>query len=87
MALHGLWQAQTRDWRRRGRLTPNVIVVGATESARALIKSLAASGEGAVLGVFDDRAERAPADIAGVKVLGDTSQLLGHRILPFVDTS
>ncbi len=86
VALHGLWQAQTRDWRRRGRLTPNVIVIGATESARALIKTLAASGEGAVLGVFDDRAERAPADIAGVKVLGDTSQLLGHRILPFVDT-
>ena len=86
LALHGLWQAQTWEWRRQGRLTPNIVVVGATDSARALIGAIASSGEAAVLGVFDDRGERAPTELAGVKVLGDTGQLLGHRILPFVDT-
>ncbi len=86
LALHGLWQVQTWHWRKRGRLTPNLVVVGATESARRLIQTFARTGEAAVLGVFDDRLERAPKEIAGVKVLGDTEQLSNHRILPFVDT-
>jgi exopolysaccharide biosynthesis polyprenyl glycosylphosphotransferase len=38
-----------------------------------------------VLGVFDDRLGRAPADIAGVPVLGDTNALIGHPIMPYVD--
>ena len=38
-----------------------------------------------MLGVFDDRADRIPASVAGVPVLGDTEALLGHRIMPYVD--
>jgi exopolysaccharide biosynthesis polyprenyl glycosylphosphotransferase len=38
-----------------------------------------------VLGVFDDRGERAPSSVGGVKVLGDTAALLVHRIMPYVD--
>ncbi len=86
LALHGLWHAMTWRWRRRGRLTPNIVVVGATEGARRLISAVGASGEAAVLGVFDDRADRSPPDVAGVKVLGDLDHLLAHRLLPFVDT-
>jgi Undecaprenyl-phosphate glucose phosphotransferase len=84
-ALHTLWWASVRRWRGHGRLTPNIIVVGATTGAQRLIESALKSGEVAVLGIFDDRLDRAPKRIAGVPVLGDTDALLGHRIMPYVD--
>ncbi len=73
------------QWRASGRLTPNVVVVGATENARRMIEKARASGKLAVLGVFDDRLSRNPTEIAGVPVLGDTLALLSHRIMPYVD--
>jgi len=84
-ALHGAWWATVRRWRAAGRLTPNIVVVGATANAERLVGAAMKSGEAAVLGVFDDRAARAPRDIAGVLMLGDTAALLQHRILPYVD--
>ena len=84
-ALHALWWAVVRRWRAAGRLTPNIMVVGATANAERLIKAAMQSGEAAVLGVFDDRAERIPSHMAGVPVLGDTEALVRHPIMPFVD--
>ncbi len=74
-----------RRWRRQGRLTPNILVVGATENAGRLIETALRTREVAVLGLFDDRSDRIPPTIHGVPVLGDTSTLLRHRILPYVD--
>ena len=74
-----------RRWRRLGRLTPNVVVVGATENAALLIRNALAGRDVAVLGVFDDRSDRIPHDIHGVPVLGDTAALLRHKILPYID--
>jgi len=85
LASHLTWRALVARWRRRGLLTPNVVVVGANANARSLIERVMLSGELAVLGVFDDRHARAPKTIAGVPVLGDTQALVGHRIMPFVD--
>jgi Undecaprenyl-phosphate glucose phosphotransferase len=82
---HSAWWMSVRAWRRTGRLTPNIVVVGATANAERLITQAQSSGEAAVLGVFDDRSGRAPNDIAGVPVLGDTDALIGHRVMPFVD--
>ncbi|HEY3797784.1 MAG TPA: exopolysaccharide biosynthesis polyprenyl glycosylphosphotransferase [Caulobacteraceae bacterium] len=84
-ALHALWWATVRRWRVAGRLTPNIVVVGATANAERLISAALQSHEAAVLGLFDDRADRIPDNIAGVPVLGDTEALVGHRIMPFVD--
>lgn len=84
-ALHVLWWATIRRWRRNGRLTPNVVVVGATEAADRLVAAMLKSREANVLGVFDDRLSRAPDDVRGVRVLGDTRSMLGHRIMPYVD--
>jgi len=84
-ALHGLWWAMVRHWRVNGRLTPNIVVVGATANAEQLIALALKSREAAVLGVFDDRARRIPPSVAGVPVLGDTEALLNHRIMPYVD--
>ncbi|MCF8503431.1 MAG: exopolysaccharide biosynthesis polyprenyl glycosylphosphotransferase [Caulobacter sp.] len=85
LMLHGLWWYIVSGWRRQGKLTPNIVIVGATDAARKLIETALATREVAVLGVFDDRLGRAPKEIAGVPVLGDTSDLLGHKIMPYVD--
>ncbi|HVY35083.1 MAG TPA: exopolysaccharide biosynthesis polyprenyl glycosylphosphotransferase [Caulobacteraceae bacterium] len=79
------WWRRLTQWRASGRLTPNIVVVGATENARKLIEKAREGGKLAVLGIFDDRLGRAPSDVAGVPVLGDTRALLGHRIMPYVD--
>lgn len=79
------WWRRLTAWRASGRLTPNIVVVGATDNARKFIEKARASGRLAVLGIFDDRLGRAPAEVAGVPVLGDTIALLSHRIMPYVD--
>jgi Undecaprenyl-phosphate glucose phosphotransferase len=80
-----VWWDQVNRWRANGRLTPNIVVVGATDNARKLIARARDSGKLAVLGVFDDRLGRSPADIDGVPVLGGVKALIGHRIMPYVD--
>ncbi len=83
--VHAGWWTLVRGWRVQGRLTPNIVVVGATRNAERLIQALLDSREANVIGVFDDRADRAPPNIRGVPVLGDTASLLGHRLIPYVD--
>ncbi len=84
-ATHGGALVCVRRWRRAGRLTPNILVVGATENAQRLIETALRTREVAVLGLFDDRSDRIPSTVHGVPVLGDTAALLQHRILPYVD--
>ncbi|USQ94235.1 polysaccharide biosynthesis protein HfsE [Caulobacter sp. RL271] len=84
-ALHAAWWTIIARGRQQGRLTPNIVVVGATANAERLIDAAMRTGEVNVLGVFDDRLNRVPENIMGVPVLGDTSALLDHRIMPFVD--
>ena len=83
--LHAAWWTIIARGRSRGRLTPNIVVVGATANAERLIDAAMRTGEVNVLGVFDDRLDRAPENIMGVPVLGDTTALLDHRIMPYVD--
>jgi Undecaprenyl-phosphate glucose phosphotransferase len=83
--LHLAWWRAVDHGRREGRLTPNVVVVGATVNAERFIRTALATGDVNVLGVFDDRADRAPRQVLGVPVLGDTGSLLVHRIMPYVD--
>ncbi len=85
LALHTAWWSAIRRWRRSGRLTPNIVVVGATAAADRLIAAVTKSREAHILGVFDDRLGRAPGHVRGVRVLGDTQAMLGHRIMPYVD--
>ena len=82
---HGWASLRVKRWRKAGRLTPNIVVVGATENAARLIESALATREVNVIGVFDDRADRVGPVVHGVPVLGDTTALLEHRLLPYVD--
>jgi Undecaprenyl-phosphate glucose phosphotransferase len=84
-AVHATGWLLVSHWRRTGRLTPNVLIVGATGNAAHLIQSAIAKNDIAVLGVFDDRAARVGPKIQGVPVLGDIDALLNHRILPYID--
>lgn len=83
--LHLAWLDRVSSWRRTGVLTPNLVVVGATRHAEALIRAALKRRDVNVLGVFDDRLARAPDTVEGVPVLGSSEALLSHRILPFVD--
>jgi Undecaprenyl-phosphate glucose phosphotransferase len=84
-ALHAAYILVVRWLTRRGRFSENVVIVGATQNARTLIARNAERGDLNVLGVFDDRASRAPTSICGVPVIGDTAALLAWDRLPQVD--
>jgi polysaccharide biosynthesis protein PslA len=83
--LHVGWWSTVRGWQAAGWLTPNILIVGATEYAEHLISDAIARRHVNVLGVFDDRLERSPGALLGVPVLGDIDALINHRITPFVD--
>lgn len=84
-ATHLCWFSYVRGLRRKGLLTPNLIIVGATPAAERLVAAALASRDVNVLGIFDDRGQRSPKHIFGVPVLGKISAVKSHRLLPYVD--
>ena len=85
LVLHLCYWMLVRDGRAKGRLTSNIVIVGAGQNAARIVEASLKAGDVAILGIFDDRAARAPRAIHGVPVLGDTAALIDHKILPFVD--
>lgn len=85
LALHTAWSLRVSAWRRRGALTPNIAVVGATRHAEHLIREALQRRDLNVLGVFDDRLARSPDAVEGVPVLGEADALLSHRLTPYID--
>lgn len=83
--LHCIWRMLVAQWRSRGDLTPNVVVVGATRHAETLIREALDRRDLNILGVFDDRLARTPDALAGVPVLGGTDALMEHRLTPYID--
>jgi Undecaprenyl-phosphate glucose phosphotransferase len=65
-------------WTRQGKLTRNVVVVGAGETGERLLRKLRQSNDGsiAVVGLFDDRKTRIPPSVGGYEVRGTTDDLL-----------
>ncbi|MDQ8028663.1 MAG: exopolysaccharide biosynthesis polyprenyl glycosylphosphotransferase [Brevundimonas sp.] len=85
MGLHLGWSAMVARWRASGALTPNIVLVGATRHAEALIREALKRRDLNVLGIFDDRLARSPTAIEGVPVLGSANDLLTHKMTPYVD--
>ncbi|MBU1346180.1 MAG: exopolysaccharide biosynthesis polyprenyl glycosylphosphotransferase [Alphaproteobacteria bacterium] len=83
--LHMGWSGLVSDWRGKGALTPNIVLVGATRHAERLIRDALQRRDINVLGVFDDRLARSPDSVVGVPVLGDAEALMTHRMTPYVD--
>jgi len=84
-ALHSAYYAYTRNLHKRGALTPNIVMLGATESARRLIEANAKTHELNIIAIFDDRIARAPLNIHGVPVIGTIDDMLGWDKLPYVN--
>jgi Undecaprenyl-phosphate glucose phosphotransferase len=82
---HFGWFSYIRGLRRRGLLTPNLMIVGATPAAQRLVAVALSNRDVNILGIFDDRGERSPRHIFGVPVLGRTADVKSHRLLPYVD--
>ncbi len=82
---HTAWGAVLGALRRKGLLTPNLIIVGGTPAAERLIRRAMRTRDVNILGIFDDRRDRVGPEVRGVPVLGKTADIIDHRILPFVD--
>lgn len=83
--LHSLYYIQVRRLHDRRALAPNIVMLGATESARRMIEQNAKSRELNILAIFDDRLSRAPENMYGVPVVGKIDDLLAWDDLPYLD--
>ena len=81
-----------RKWARAGRLTRNMVIVGAGDQAQKLLERLDRVGEPwiRIVGIFDDRVDRTGPTVMGHPVLGTLDDLLGfareHRVDDIVIT-
>tara|TARA_B100000678_G_scaffold291608_1_gene309706 strand:- start:6807 stop:8351 length:1545 start_codon:yes stop_codon:yes gene_type:complete len=85
LALHAHHVAWMKHLIRDGRLSENVVIVGATENASNLIERNSRDRELNIIAIFDDRLGRAPHRVAGVPVVGTLDDLLAWENLPHVD--
>ena len=78
MITRGVFSLLLHRWRLQGRLTYNIVVVGAGEIGARLIQHLHRQRGGGirVLGLFDDRKTRIPKSVGDVPVLGSLEDLL-----------
>jgi len=83
--LHSLYYLQIRRLHARRALAPNIVMLGATPSARRIIEQNAKSRDLNIVAIFDDRLSRAPENIHGVPVIGKIDDLLAWDDLPYVD--
>jgi len=85
LVLHGLYH-KVMSRKHEGRaLAPNIVMLGATASARRLIEHNARTRELNILAIFDDRLRTAPHNIHGVPVVGRVEDLLAWDELPYID--
>lgn len=85
VTAHAHHVALTKHLIRTGRLSENVVIVGATPHAAHLIERNSADRELNIVAIFDDRLGRAPTQMHGVPVVGTLDDLLGWDKLPNVD--
>ncbi|NNE58544.1 MAG: exopolysaccharide biosynthesis polyprenyl glycosylphosphotransferase [Hellea sp.] len=83
--LHSLYFLQIQRLHERRALAPNIVMLGATDSARRMIEENAKNRELNIVAIFDDRLSRAPASIHGVPVVGKVDDLLAWSDLPYID--
>ena len=85
IGLHTLYYGFGRRLHKKDALTPTIVMLGATESARRLIEENARSRELNILAIFDERLARAPLNIHGIPVVGKLDSLLEWDKLPYID--
>ena len=84
-ALHSIYYLRIKALHKRGALTPNIVMLGATESARRLIEANAKTHDLNILAIFDERISRAPLNIHGVPIIGKIEDMLDWDQLPYIN--
>jgi len=85
IAFHAHYVFILKHLLRAGRLSENVVLVGATPNAQRLVERNADTREVNIVGVFDDRLSRAPKSLSGVPLLGRIDDLMNWERLPEID--
>jgi Undecaprenyl-phosphate glucose phosphotransferase len=82
-----LFARQIDLWQQRGQFTRNIAVVGASALGRRFLEHLQRVSGNAVrvVGVFDDRRSRIPAEISDIPVLGTVEDLVRYARMDAVD--
>lgn len=85
-ALHANYLGMVRAATRKGQLSDNVVIVGATQAAARIVSRNVKEHELNIVGFFDDRAGRSAATLMGdTPFLGKVEDLLTWEGLPEVD--
>ncbi|MEQ1610067.1 MAG: exopolysaccharide biosynthesis polyprenyl glycosylphosphotransferase [Hyphomonadaceae bacterium] len=85
-ALHANYLGMVRAATRKGHLSDNVVIVGATHAAARIVSRNVREHELNIVGYFDDRAGRSAATLMGdTPFLGGVDDLLTWEGLPDVD--
>jgi Undecaprenyl-phosphate glucose phosphotransferase len=76
-----------RRWRRHGRLSQRIAIVGAGAAAKSLVAKIKTTPELDIVitGVYDDRLTRVPSSILGCQVLGTSDDLVAHARKMLID--
>ena len=86
VALHANYLGMVRAATRRGALSDNVVIVGATPAAARIVSRNVRERELNIVGYFDDRAGRTAATMMGdTPCLGGVDDLLAWEGLPDID--
>lgn len=86
IALHANYVGMVRAAMRKGQLSDNVVIVGATQAAARIVSRNAQEHELNIVGYFDDRSGRSAATLMGdTPFLGGVDDLLAWEGLPDVD--
>jgi Undecaprenyl-phosphate glucose phosphotransferase len=76
-----------RRWRRDGRLSQRIAIIGAGAAAKSLIAKIKTTPELDIVitGIYDDRLTRVPSNILGCQVLGTSDDLVAHARKMLID--
>ena len=85
IGFHAAYSLGIRAMVKTGQLSERVVIVGATPNATRLISRNSETRELNIVGVFDDRLERAPQDLSGIPILGRLDDLMSWERLPDID--
>jgi Undecaprenyl-phosphate glucose phosphotransferase len=83
--VHAALAVWTSAAHRKGVFAETVVLIGATDAAKRLVRRAARSGDLRIVAVVDDRVARAPAQIGATPVGGTVDDLLAWEGLPNVD--
>jgi polysaccharide biosynthesis protein PslA len=83
--VHSFMAGLVRALGMAGVFSLNVVIVGATDTARRMITAAARNGDINVIGIYDDRIGRVPEMIDDARVVGNLADLMAWDGLPGVD--